>query len=95
MIQMKDNIADYDAVIVKRLLDAGGLFLGKTNTPEVVTTVARITICMVPPIILGNMGIPPVGRLGVQLQLSLQRSDLLQKEVTALDPYVFRRQCAG
>lgn len=34
MAPMKDNVADYDAVIVKRLLNAGGLFLGKTNTPE-------------------------------------------------------------
>lgn len=34
MAPMKDNIADHDAVIVKRLKEAGGLFLGKTNTPE-------------------------------------------------------------
>ncbi|ANE03876.1 amidase [Corynebacterium crudilactis] len=34
MAPMKDNVADHDAVIVKRLLGAGGLFLGKTNTPE-------------------------------------------------------------
>lgn len=34
MTPMKDNVADHNAVIVNRLLDAGGLFLGKTNTPE-------------------------------------------------------------
>lgn len=34
MIPMKDQIADHDAVIVRRLREAGGLFLGKTNTPE-------------------------------------------------------------
>lgn len=34
MVPMKDNVADHDAVIVKRLQEAGGLFLGKTNTPE-------------------------------------------------------------
>lgn len=30
----KDNVADHDAVIVRRLREADGLFLGKTNTPE-------------------------------------------------------------
>lgn len=34
MLPMKDNLADHDAVVVKRLRQAGGLFLGKTNTPE-------------------------------------------------------------
>ena len=34
MKPLKDNIADNDAVIVTRLREAGGLFLGKTNTPE-------------------------------------------------------------
>lgn len=34
MIPMKDNVADTDAVVVARLRAAGGLFLGKTNTPE-------------------------------------------------------------
>lgn len=34
MVPMKDMIADHDAVIVRRLKAAGGLFLGKTNTPE-------------------------------------------------------------
>src|SRR5699024_5130199 len=34
MVPMKNNVADHDAVIVKRLREAGGLFLGKTNTPE-------------------------------------------------------------
>ncbi|HZZ51145.1 MAG TPA: amidase [Pseudonocardia sp.] len=34
MVPMKDNIALADAVIVRRLRAAGGLFLGKTNTPE-------------------------------------------------------------
>lgn len=31
---MANNIADRDAVVVSRLRAAGGLFLGKTNTPE-------------------------------------------------------------
>ncbi len=31
---MRDNIAERDAVIVTRLRQAGGLYLGKTNTPE-------------------------------------------------------------
>lgn len=34
LIPMKDNIADADAVIVQRMREAGGLYLGKTNTPE-------------------------------------------------------------
>ncbi len=34
MVPMKDSIADHDAVIVRRLKAAGGLYLGKTNTPE-------------------------------------------------------------
>ncbi|WP_281688832.1 amidase [Pseudonocardia thermophila] len=34
LIPMKDNVASEDAVIVKRLRAAGGLYLGKTNTPE-------------------------------------------------------------
>lgn len=34
MLPMADNVADHDAVIMKRLRAAGGLFLGKTNTPE-------------------------------------------------------------
>lgn len=34
MVPLKDNISDHDAVVVQRLRDAGGLFLGKTNTPE-------------------------------------------------------------
>ncbi|MBP2368106.1 amidase [Pseudonocardia parietis] len=34
MVPLKDNIADTDAVVVRRLREAGGLFLGKTNTPE-------------------------------------------------------------
>nr|CAF03723.1 amide hydrolase [Rhodococcus sp. BH2-N1] len=34
MRPMRDNMASADAVVVKRLRAAGGLFLGKTNTPE-------------------------------------------------------------
>ncbi len=34
MIPLKDNIAPADAVFVRRMRAAGGLFLGKTNTPE-------------------------------------------------------------
>lgn len=34
MVPMKDNIAEHDAAIVTRLRAAGGLFAGKTNTPE-------------------------------------------------------------
>ncbi|MBY4574017.1 amidase [Gordonia paraffinivorans] len=34
MVPLKDNIAEADAVVVSRLKAAGGLFLGKTNTPE-------------------------------------------------------------
>lgn len=34
MKPMADNIATGNAVVVNRLRDAGGLFLGKTNTPE-------------------------------------------------------------
>lgn len=34
MRPFEDNVADHDAVIVERLRAAGGLFLGKTNTPE-------------------------------------------------------------
>ena len=34
MVPLKDNIAEHDAVVVTRLRAAGGLFLGKTNTPE-------------------------------------------------------------
>ena len=34
MTPLKDNIAEVDAVVVARLRAAGGLFLGKTNTPE-------------------------------------------------------------
>lgn len=31
---LRDNIAEHDAPIVERMRGAGGLFLGKTNTPE-------------------------------------------------------------
>lgn len=31
---LRDSIADHDAVVVERMRGAGGLFLGKTNTPE-------------------------------------------------------------
>jgi aspartyl-tRNA(Asn)/glutamyl-tRNA(Gln) amidotransferase subunit A len=31
---LKDTIADHDAVVVRRMREAGGLFLGKTNSPE-------------------------------------------------------------
>lgn len=31
---MADSIGDHDAVVMSRLRQAGGLFLGKTNTPE-------------------------------------------------------------
>jgi aspartyl-tRNA(Asn)/glutamyl-tRNA(Gln) amidotransferase subunit A len=31
---LRDHIADHDATIVERMRGAGGLFLGKTNTPE-------------------------------------------------------------
>lgn len=31
---LKDHVPDFDAPIVERLRDSGGLFLGKTNTPE-------------------------------------------------------------
>lgn len=34
MTPLKDNVAEADATIVTRLRAAGGLFLGKTNTPE-------------------------------------------------------------
>lgn len=34
MVPLKDNVAADDAVFVKRMRAAGGLFLGKTNTPE-------------------------------------------------------------
>jgi Asp-tRNA(Asn)/Glu-tRNA(Gln) amidotransferase A subunit family amidase len=34
MVPLKDNVTDRDAVCVRRLRAAGGLFLGKTNTPE-------------------------------------------------------------
>jgi aspartyl-tRNA(Asn)/glutamyl-tRNA(Gln) amidotransferase subunit A len=34
MTPLKDNIAEADAPVVTRLRAAGGLFLGKTNTPE-------------------------------------------------------------
>ncbi len=34
LVPLKDNIADHDAAIMERLVAAGGLFLGKTNTPE-------------------------------------------------------------
>lgn len=34
MVPLKDNIAEADAPIVERLVSAGGLFLGRTNTPE-------------------------------------------------------------
>lgn len=34
MVPLKDNLAEHDAAIVTRLRAAGGLFLGKTNTPE-------------------------------------------------------------
>jgi Asp-tRNA(Asn)/Glu-tRNA(Gln) amidotransferase A subunit family amidase len=34
MTPLKDNIAEADATVVTRLRAAGGLFLGKTNTPE-------------------------------------------------------------
>lgn len=31
---LRDNVVDFDAPIVERMRGAGGLFLGKTNTPE-------------------------------------------------------------
>ncbi|WP_186628773.1 amidase [Rhodococcus sp. BP22] len=34
MVPLKDSISERDAEVVTRLRDAGGLFLGKTNTPE-------------------------------------------------------------
>ncbi len=34
MKPLKDNVPEHDAVVVRRLREAGGLFLGKTNTPE-------------------------------------------------------------
>ncbi|WP_336670326.1 amidase [Tsukamurella sp. USMM236] len=34
MLPMKDQVAEADAPIVERLARAGGLFLGRTNTPE-------------------------------------------------------------
>lgn len=34
MVPLKDNVADHDAPIVERMKAAGGLYLGKTNTPE-------------------------------------------------------------
>lgn len=34
MVPLKDNVAEHDAPIVERLRGAGGLFLGRTNTPE-------------------------------------------------------------
>ncbi|MCD2188990.1 amidase [Actinomycetospora soli] len=34
MVPLKDNVAEQDAVLVRRMRAAGGLFLGKTNTPE-------------------------------------------------------------
>lgn len=34
MVPLKDQIAPADAPIARRLREAGGLFLGKTNTPE-------------------------------------------------------------
>jgi Asp-tRNA(Asn)/Glu-tRNA(Gln) amidotransferase A subunit family amidase len=34
MVPLKDNIAEVDAAVVTGLRGAGGLFLGKTNTPE-------------------------------------------------------------
>lgn len=34
MVPLKDSVAEKDATIVTRLRRAGGLFLGKTNTPE-------------------------------------------------------------
>lgn len=34
MRPMRDNVASADAVVARRLREAGGLFLGKTNTPE-------------------------------------------------------------
>lgn len=34
MKPLMDNIADTDAVVYQRLRDAGGLFIGRTNTPE-------------------------------------------------------------
>lgn len=34
LVPLKDNVAEADAPIVERLERAGGLFLGKTNTPE-------------------------------------------------------------
>lgn len=34
MVPLKDNTATDDAVLVRRMREAGGLFLGKTNTPE-------------------------------------------------------------
>ncbi|WP_215401670.1 MULTISPECIES: amidase [unclassified Leucobacter] len=34
IVTLKDNVVDHDAPIVERMKRAGGLFLGKTNTPE-------------------------------------------------------------
>jgi Asp-tRNA(Asn)/Glu-tRNA(Gln) amidotransferase A subunit family amidase len=34
MLPLKDNVGEVDAAVVTRLREAGGLFLGKTNTPE-------------------------------------------------------------
>lgn len=34
MKPLKENIAETDAVVFRRLKEAGGLFIGKTNTPE-------------------------------------------------------------
>lgn len=34
MAPLRNNVVDHDAVIMERLRAAGGLFLGKTNTPE-------------------------------------------------------------
>lgn len=34
MVALKDNLGTFDAPVVERLRDAGGLFIGRTNTPE-------------------------------------------------------------
>ena len=34
LVPLKDNVGEHDAALVRRLRDAGGLFLGKTNSPE-------------------------------------------------------------
>ena len=34
MIPLKDNVGTRDAAVARRMREAGGLFLGKTNSPE-------------------------------------------------------------